>query len=109
ENTHLLPAISLQYTFGDDSQFKFRTSYGRTIARPTFYEFAPVKTIDQTTGLQIQGNPLLEDTIIDNYDVGFEWYLSEAEMVALNFFYKEMENPIVTTMGLENGTTFFRS
>lgn len=108
-NQYLLPAIALDYTFGDEDQFKLRASYGRTVARPTFYEFAPVKTIDQATGLQINGNQDLEDTLIDNFDVGFEWYPTPREMVALSLFYKEMESPIVTTVGLENGTTFFRS
>ncbi len=108
-NTYLLPALALDYTFGEDDQFKIRASYGRTVARPTFYEFAPVKTIDQTTGLQINGNEELEDTLIDNFDIGFEWYPNPGEMVALSLFHKEMDKPIVTTVGLENGTTFFRS
>lgn len=108
-NQYILPSISLNYTFGREDQFKLRASYGRTVARPTFYEFAPVKTIDQQTGLQINGNQDLEDTLIDNFDLGFEWYPNPGEMFSVSLFHKEMENPIVTTVGLQDGTTFFRS
>ncbi len=109
KEAYLLPSLSLDHTWGGDDEFKFRISYGRTVARPTFYEFAPVKTIDQKTGLQINGNQELEDTIIDNFDIGLEWYPNPGEQFSVSLFHKEMESPIVTTVGLQDGTTFFRS
>ncbi len=108
-NEYALPSIGLDYTFGEDDQHLIRLAYGRTVARPTFYEFAPIRTVDQTDGLEVRGNEELVDTEIDNFDLRWEWYPKSDEIVSLSFFLKEMEQPIVTTVGTTASSGFFRS
>ncbi|HUF60556.1 MAG TPA: outer membrane beta-barrel protein [Verrucomicrobiales bacterium] len=108
-NEYALPSIGLDYTFGEDDQHAIRLAYGRTVARPTFYEFAPIRTVDQTDGLEVRGNEELVDTVIDNFDVRWEWYPKADEIVSLSLFWKEMDQPIVTTVGTTANSGFYRS
>ena len=79
ENEYWLPAANLTHYFGEKDEFSkrgqqsIRFAYGKTVARPTFYEFAPIRTVDQKTGLSIVGNGELVDTLIDNYDFRWEY------------------------------------
>ncbi|MEM7396133.1 MAG: TonB-dependent receptor, partial [Verrucomicrobiota bacterium] len=111
-NSYILPAISAVYSMGgteDEPTHFFRVAYGRTIARPTFYEYAPIRTVDQATGLEIRGNGALEDTLIDNFDLRWEWFPAPTDLVSVSFFHKQMDSPIVTTVGTRAGSKFFRS
>src|SRR5690606_7501961 len=56
KNDYLLPAININRNFGDDDQFKTTFAWSRTVARPTFFEFAPIRTVDQASGDTFQGN-----------------------------------------------------
>lgn len=115
ENEYWLPAANLTHYFGrtdaynDKGQHSIRFAYGKTIARPTFYEFAPILTVDQKTGLQTQGNENLIDTEIDNYDVRWEYIPSPGEVFSVSLFSKNMTNPIVTTINSVSGNSFRKS
>ena len=114
ENEYWLPAANLTYYFGemDDAgkgKHSVRFAYGKTIARPTFYEFAPILTVDQKTGLEIVGNENLVDTEIDNYDVRWEYFPTPGEVFSVSLFSKNMLNPIVTTVDNTSGSGFRKS
>lgn len=114
ENEYWLPAANLTYYFGekDDAgkgKHAVRFAYGKTIARPTFYEFAPILTVDQKTGLEVAGNPELVDTVIDNYDVRWEYFPSPGEVYSVSLFSKNMTDPIVTTVDNTSGSGFRKS
>ncbi|MEZ5304064.1 MAG: TonB-dependent receptor [Verrucomicrobiales bacterium] len=101
-NDYALPAASLNWSFGKDDSHKLRLSYGKTVARPTFYEFAPIRIVDQGTGDDIRGNPELTDTLIDNFDLRWEWFpepkeFAGLEMMAVSLFHKNLDSPIMTT------------
>ena len=109
ENSYFLPALSLKYTFGEEENHILRFGYGRTLARPTFYEYAPVRTVDQATGDEIRGNQDLTDTVIDNFDLRYEYYPNPGELFSVSLFHKEMQDPIVTIVQNTSGSGTFRS
>jgi outer membrane cobalamin receptor len=94
DNDYLLPSFSLSRTFGDVDQYRLTAAWFQSIARPTFYEYAPVQIEDQATGDVIVGNPNLVDTEIDNFDIEFAWDPSPDTRIALGLFRKEMTSPI---------------
>lgn len=81
--------------FGKDDAHATQFAFGRTIARPTFYEFAPVFTTDQASGDAIAGNPNLVDSIIDNLDLGYSYSPTPKHRYAINIFHKKVGDPIV--------------
>ena len=113
ENEYLLPSATLRFGYAKDDEGENKQSislaYGRTLARPTFYEYAPIRTVDQSTGLAIVGNQELVDTDIDNYDARWSWEPTPGESVALSVFHKNMTNPIVTTVDSISSSNFERS
>ena len=101
---NILPAFTLGRVFGANEQFTANFAASRTIARPTFYEFAPVQTEDQATGDVIVGNPDLVDTSIDNYDLRLGWQPAPQSSFAIGLFYKDMKNPIAQAYDLTRKT-----
>jgi outer membrane receptor protein involved in Fe transport len=71
-----------------------RFSYGKTLARPNFREIAPFKNYDFRGGDSYVGNPSLERTLIDNYDIRWEWFTRPGEIYSVSLFYKRFYNPI---------------
>ncbi|MEX1114296.1 MAG: outer membrane beta-barrel protein [Akkermansiaceae bacterium] len=101
---NILPGFTLGRTFGANDQFTTNFAASRTIARPTFYEFAPVQTEDQATGDVIVGNPNLVDTSIDNFDLRLGWQPAPQSSLAIGLFYKDMKNPIAQAYDLTRKT-----
>ncbi|MDN5214560.1 TonB-dependent receptor [Fulvivirgaceae bacterium BMA12] len=92
----LLPSVNLTYELVES--MNLRLSYNKTLARPTFREFAPLSTFDFAGGGIQSGNPALERTLIDNFDFRWEYYPRSGEYLAISPFYKRFENPIENTI-----------
>jgi TonB-dependent receptor len=89
----VLPAVNLVYSLGENTNV--RAAFGRTLARPTIREFAPFASQDfGASGKVYNGNPGLDRTLIDNYDLRWEWFLRPGEVLAVSAFYKKFKNPI---------------
>jgi outer membrane receptor protein involved in Fe transport len=88
----ILPAGNLQYTLRSD--MKLRVSYSKTVARPEFREIAPFEFQQFYGGSAVVGYPYLKTTDIYNYDLRYEWYYGEGELLAAGVFYKNFINPI---------------
>jgi TonB-dependent receptor len=104
KNSYALPGITLWRNFGHEDQMKATVAWSRTIARPTFYEYAPVEIEDQATGDIIVGNPDLTDTLIGNFDLRFDWTPSPETRLSANLFHKAMSDPIAQAYALEKKT-----
>ncbi|BCX47143.1 hypothetical protein HAHE_10510 [Haloferula helveola] len=104
QSAYWLPGIVLRRDFGRDDQFAVTLGWSKTVARPTFYEFAPVITEDQASGDEIEGNPDLTDTRINNYDLSFGWRPSDATTVGVSLFHKDMKDPIAQAYELGRRT-----
>lgn len=90
--TDALPALSLM--FAQSNKVNWRAAYGRTIARPTYKELSDIRYEDVFTGDVYLGNAALKLTVIDNFDVRWEWFPRKGETVAISAFYKRMDQPI---------------
>ncbi len=87
-----LPGINLTYLL--NNFINIRLAYSTTLARPEFRELAPFSYFDFITNELVQGNTELKRSLINNYDLRFEYFPKGEELVALSFFYKKFNNPI---------------
>lgn len=108
EKLALLPSVNFTYTFyknkflytsADSSSYAKRTMkmkavYYNTVARPSFREFSPLFLNDFLTGWNILGNPDIEQSSIQNFDLRWEYYPQVGELVAVSAFYKYFKNGI---------------
>lgn len=92
KESDILSSGNLIYAINDD--MNIRGSYSRTLARPHFREIAPVATYEYAFSYYNIGNPDLERTLIDNYDLRWEWFMRPGEIFAVSGFYKDFHNPI---------------
>ena len=75
---------------------QLRLGYGETLARPDLKELSAASYIDPDTGDSYVGNPLLQETSIENVDLRWEWYPSGTESLTFGVFWKDFTNPIET-------------
>ena len=92
EEESFLPAFSLVYSINERQNLRF--AYGKTMARPTYKELTDIRISDNFTDQVYRGNPNLELTEIDNFDLRWEWFPNDGEIIAVSLFYKELANPI---------------
>lgn len=96
DETDILPALNGTYSLSENSNFRFGIS--RTLARPTFRELAPYATFDLETRYVKVGNPRLERTLINNFDLRYEIFPKIGEIFAISAFYKRFDKPIETVI-----------
>ncbi|MCX7879795.1 MAG: carboxypeptidase-like regulatory domain-containing protein [Ignavibacteria bacterium] len=92
----LLPSLNL--IFLTDKMSNLRFSVARTLARPSFREFAPFAFYDYYEMALVQGNPNLKRSLIDNFDLRYEIFPTSSELYSLGIFYKEFQNAIEETI-----------
>jgi TonB-dependent receptor len=92
DENDILPSISLIYQLSED--MNLRLAGTQTLARPTFREIAPYSSKQFVNGEELFGNPNLKRTLIQNYDLRWEWFLRPGEIIAASVFYKRLNNPI---------------
>ena len=97
--TEFLPSANLLLSANPEFPLQFRFAAGRALSRPTIEEMRPVVEIDTLEATISRGNPDLEPFLAWQYDAGVEYYfMEEGEAVlALTFFYKDIENFITAT------------
>lgn len=88
----LLPSVALN--FGLTEFQNLRLSVSRTLARPEYRELVPIKSRDVLNGDDLEGNPGLRRTRIDNLDFRWEWYPSSGEVFSIGLFAKRFDQPI---------------
>lgn len=91
KNWRLLPSANLTYNL--TSQMNIRLAYSKTAIRPDFRETSYFGFYDYEMDANISGRQLVS-TIVDNFDLRYEWYPSPAEIISISGFYKNMNNPI---------------
>ncbi len=100
--TDVLPSVDVKYKL--NPRTNIRASYYKAIARPNFYDLVPAVRLSTTTATSTEGNPYLNHTVADNYDLRYEFYPREEEQLFAGVFYKKLVNPIeyVDTSGTTN-------
>ena len=71
-----------------------RPGYRVTVSRPELREMSPVDMYDYETGYSEMGNPEIQATTIQNYDVRWELYPGTREVISVSGFRKVLFQPI---------------
>ena len=88
----LLPSAALNVSLSEYQNL--RLSVSRTLARPEYRELVPIKSRDVLNGDDLEGNPDLQRTRIDNVDLRWEWYPASGEVLSIGLFAKRFDQPI---------------
>ena len=92
ETLDWLPGLNVTYRLTE--RMNLRLAASRTITRPDFRELAPFEFTDFVGGRTILGNPDLERTQINNFDLRWETFPQIGGILALSAFYKRFQKPI---------------
>ena len=103
----IFPTANLIYNLSDKQNL--RLSYAKTIARPSFKELSFAEISDPISGRMFVGgmfrdandvagieywNGKLVSTDIHNFDLRWEQFQTNGQMISLSGFYKRFKNPI---------------
>lgn len=92
DDTDWLPSVGGVYAL--TPTMNVRAGFSRTVSRPQFRELSPFEFTDVVGGRSSVGNPDLRRTLITNWDLRYEWYLSPNELISASYFYKDLNDPI---------------
>ena len=100
----ILPSIHLKYSPWNTTNF--RTSYFRSLSRPNFYEVIPYEINEDD--YRERGNPFLQRTTADNFDVRFEYFPSMLDQIMIGAFYKTIVDPIESALQISGQAIFLQ-
>lgn len=100
--TDILPSIDVKYKLNPITNIRF--SYYKAIARPNYYDLVPAPRLSASAATTTEGNPYLNHTTADNFDIRYELYPRQDEQLFAGIFYKKLVNPI--EFEYVDGTTF---
>jgi outer membrane receptor protein involved in Fe transport len=101
--TNFLP--SLNFIYSPSEAMNFRASFSQTVAQPDMREISPFRFDDYVSSNY--GNPFLEQTKIQNYDLRWEWFPRIGEIVSVSFFYKQLDKPLERYVDQDRSTVPF--
>lgn len=87
-----LPSINLKYSLTDNQAI--RASYYQSILRPAFADFIPYPDQTPDDPYAHLGSPNLQHTVIDNYDLRYEFFPGAFDEFMVGGFYKYLIDPI---------------
>ncbi len=87
-----LPSINAKYSLTNEQAI--RASYFQSILRPAFADFIPYPDGTSDDPYQHIGSPYLQHTVINNYDVRYEFFPGVFDEFMAGGFYKSLMNPI---------------
>jgi TonB-dependent receptor len=101
-----LPSINAKYALTDNQAI--RASYFESILRPAFADFIPYPDATSDDPNATLGNPYLQHTVINNYDLRYEFFPGVFDEFMAGGFYKHLTNPIekVLQQGGSGATLF---
>jgi TonB-dependent receptor len=92
DQTDILPSVGLIWSARPN--MSVRANWSQTLARPSFRELAAYRSYDPNLDIELEGNPTLQITSIQNFDLSWDWYPRPSSLVGVGFFYKTLELPI---------------
>ncbi|MBN2484595.1 MAG: carboxypeptidase-like regulatory domain-containing protein [Bacteroidales bacterium] len=95
-STDFLPNINILFKIlsTDKITINSRYNYGKSLARPSIREVSPFFMFDYELQGYVFGNPFLQISNIDNYDIRLESYFKNNQFFSLGFFLKQFTNHI---------------
>ena len=105
-HTDVLPSLVVNIRATDNQSV--RLSASQTLSRPEYREISPATQLDPINEVLFFGNPHLDRSLIQNYDIRWEWYPSTTEILSVAMFAKRFDSPIerveVPTSGISQYT-----
>lgn len=103
--TDVLPSLNLAYSVSDD--LKFRFGYGETMQPLDLLTWGGAKSVGRvfnedcscmrvTNGGSLAGNPELDPTRAENFDLSAEWYIGSASILSAAIFRIEIDSFVQT-------------
>ncbi len=87
-----LPAVAV--IWNPDPTVTLRAAYSETVARQTFKELSPILQQEFVGGPIFIGNPTLQMSSLENYDLRLDWAPYDGSLFSASWFRKEVERPI---------------
>ncbi len=88
----VLPSLGLIYE--PLEKVTLRAAYSQTVARQTFKELTPIQQMEFVGGPVFIGNPELEMSSLDNYDLRVDYEPYDGSLLSLSWFTKDVKNAI---------------
>jgi len=90
--SNTLPSLNIAYDIMDDLIVRF--SAAKVMSRPGLGGVNPGGTVSVSGSARTAtlGNPNLEPTKADSYDLSFEWYFAPESLLSLALFYKDISS-----------------
>ena len=99
----LFPTVNLKYSM--DERNSLRMSLSRTVTRPSFIEMAPFLYQESYGSAQIRGNEELQNGYNYNFDLRYERFSPNGDMLSATVYYKFLDKPIERIQKLQGGAT----
>jgi outer membrane receptor protein involved in Fe transport len=88
----VLPSATLIWSPNEKSNV--RMAYSHTVVRPGDRDLTPLPFLNLPFGVYTRGNPLLQRTLAQNFDLRYEFFPSGTELLSVSAFRKRLNNPI---------------
>ncbi|MBE2257067.1 MAG: carboxypeptidase regulatory-like domain-containing protein [Ignavibacteria bacterium] len=92
KNIDILPSLNITYSLNEISNL--RVSVSQTVSRPELREISPSGYTDFLAGINVVGNPNLERSLVQNYDLRYEIFPGSGEIFSISAFFKHFNQPI---------------
>ena len=103
DKNDFFPTLNLKYTINDANSIRFSAS--RTVTRPSFIEMAPFLYQESYGSAQIRGNDELQNGYNYNFDLRYERFGKNGDMISLTGYFKYLDSPIERIQALQGGAT----
>jgi TonB-dependent receptor len=91
-NSDVLPSLAMNAKLSENQTL--RLSAALSLARPEYRELAPISYRDMLGEREVFGDSSLIRTLVQNYDMRWEWYPTPDEVVSIAVFAKHFTHPI---------------
>jgi iron complex outermembrane receptor protein len=88
--TDVLPSANFSFDLTED--FVFRIGAARTMARPDYTDIVPRVSLNPGSLTGNGGNPDVDPYRANQFDLSFEYYMSNDSVVAATLFYKDIQS-----------------
>ena len=100
--TNVLPSFLAKYKINDDGNM--RASITKTLSRPKYSALIANKSFNLADQEATIGDPNISPTTAWNFDISADYYFKSIGQMSLGFFYKDVNNVNIETLGYYTGT-----
>ncbi|MES2523777.1 MAG: TonB-dependent receptor [Gemmatimonadota bacterium] len=92
DDTDVLPSLLVNTKLTETQNLRMGVT--RTLSRPEYRELAPITFRDVLGGVSVTGNDKLVRSLINNYDLRYEYFPNSGEVLSIGVFAKQFDKPI---------------